>query len=294
MPGPIVGKDRASQFAIAVVPGLVELLQAFQRPRNAFELPPKLRLLCERLNAYDYVRLYQSDNAIANALGLAWFGVDGFKEACAECERMSEPEQSELVDSLLCSIASGEAEALLNVDPVDAKRQLDALGLDEKKAAVMQAHFLVAFLLAAFHNYFAVMVHGAPMTLLVPAAIDGDREAFLKAVHIDRTVLRHHAYFREERERAVVEREADWLRQISYWEAKPALRGRIRYPGLWMLFAVLDGCRCLDVFSHEELLNLCDEAGLDRYQNRIEDVTYLTKRLQAFRKMQRMRGLSMP
>jgi hypothetical protein len=62
-----------------------------------------------------------------------------------------------------------------------------------------------------------------------------------------------------------------------------------------MMFAVLDGLRCLDgVFTHEELLDLCDKARLDRFQNRIEDVNYLTKRLVAFRRAQKLRGLSMP
>jgi len=49
----------------------------------------------------------------------------------------------------------------------------------------------------------------------------------------------------------------------------------------------------LDEFRHEEILNLCDDAGLDRWQNRIEDVNAVTKQLKRYRKYQKTGGVSM-
>ena len=61
-----------------------------------------------------------------------------------------------------------------------------------------------------------------------------------------------------------------------------------------MVFAMLDAAGWLaDGFTHDELLDICDEAGLDRYQNRIEDVNSLTKRIGEYRRWQKVNSLSM-
>jgi len=46
-------------------------------------------------------------------------------------------------------------------------------------------------------------------------------------------------------------------------------------------------------FTHDQILDMCDEAGLDRYQNRIEDANYLTQRLREYRQWQKTGSLSM-
>ena len=70
-------------------------------------------------------------------------------------------------------------------------------------------------------------------------------------------------------------------------EICPPLRSKIRYPGLYMLFGILDAYQWLDNMTHEEILTIVDTAGLDRYQNRVEDVNYLTKRLLEYRRWQK-------
>ena len=54
-----------------------------------------------------------------------------------------------------------------------------------------------------------------------------------------------------------------------------------------MLFGILESFQWLNDLKHEEILDICDEAGLDRYQNRIEDVNYITKRLAEYRRWQK-------
>ena len=61
-----------------------------------------------------------------------------------------------------------------------------------------------------------------------------------------------------------------------------------------MVFACLEASQWLDDFPHAEILDICDEAGLDRYENRIEDVNYLTKRLKDYRRFQKTGAMSMP
>ena len=137
------------------------------------------------------------------------------------------------------------------------------------------------------------MVHGARLTTLVPQAITGDDEAFLKAIQIDRMLLLHYPYFRDRKFRAQNDREMEFLSKISYRESNSPVRGKIQYPALYMLFGILESFRWLDDLKHKEILDICDEAGLDRYQNRIEDINCLTKRLIEYRKWQKTGGVSM-
>jgi hypothetical protein len=60
-----------------------------------------------------------------------------------------------------------------------------------------------------------------------------------------------------------------------------------------MVFGILDLAGWLDEFKHREILDICDAARLDRYENRIEDVNYLTKRFKEYRRWQKSGGLSM-
>ena len=146
---------------------------------------------------------------------------------------------------------------------------------------------------AQIFNTLALMTHGAALTTLVPQAIEGDDEAFLKAVQVDRLLLTHHPYFIARKQRAQDEGDTEFLSALAYRESNPNLKGKIRYPALFMLFGILESVKWLDKLKHDEILDLCDEIGLDRFQNRIEDVNYLTKRLADYRRFQKSGGLSM-
>ncbi len=131
------------------------------------------------------------------------------------------------------------------------------------------------------------------MTSLVPKALSGDDGAFCRAVKIDRNLLAHHPYFIERKQRAQEKGEQEFLRHLSYHDSSPGLKGKIRYPGLYMVFAMLESVNWLDDLAHSEILDICDTAGLERWQNRIDDVNYVTKRLLDYRKGQKLGRLSM-
>lgn len=131
------------------------------------------------------------------------------------------------------------------------------------------------------------------MTSLVPRAMRGDDDAFLKAIQIDRQLLKAHPYFIERYATAFQKGEVEFLNNVSYRLTNPHLRGKILYPGIYVVFAILEVMGWLDDLTHEEILDICDAAGLDRWQNRIEDVNYLTKRLAGYRRYQKTKGVSM-
>jgi hypothetical protein len=91
-------------------------------------------------------------------------------------------------------------------------------------------------------------------------------------------LLTGHPYFRETYARLLTGEDRKFLVDVLTHLNRPPIQGKIHYPALYAVFATLDGFGWLDDFTASEILDICDEAGLDRYQNRIEDENYLIKR----------------
>lgn len=144
----------------------------------------------------------------------------------------------------------------------------------------------IAFFYSFFYNTLSLMVHGQKLTTLVPLALKGDKEAFCKAVQIDRNLLDGHPYFRDTYARLLAGEDKGFLDALLYRIGNPTTRGKIRYPALYMVFTVLESFNWLDGFTASEILDICDEAKLDRFQNRIEDENFLIKRRLEYRRFQ--------
>lgn len=260
---------------------------------GGFLTPTALNFL-ERISAY--VRLYEDEQRLQAALAIGLFGKEGIKALNDETKNLSAEQQQQCVTEL---INLGELDFELPDLPPKPEIQtevndfLDKLTQTERDAVLQRGILLWAGLFGSFFNLISLMVHGEKLTTLVPKAIAGDDNAYLKAAHLDPFLLTHHPYFRERKRIAQTSGEIEFLYKLVRREAGPPLRGRIRYPGLYVLFSCLETLHWLDDFRHAELLDLCDQAGLDRYQNRIEDVNYLTKRLLEYRRFQNSSGLSM-
>lgn len=137
------------------------------------------------------------------------------------------------------------------------------------------------------------MITGELMTSLVPKAIKGDQDAFCKAVKIDRNLIVSHPYFKQRYQEAQAKGERDFLRRISTNQVSPNLIGKIRYPGLYIVFAMLDALKWLNDLTASQILDICDAAQLDRWQNRIEDTVAVNKQLARYRRYQKTGGVSM-
>ena len=109
-------------------------------------------------------------------------------------------------------------------------------------------------------------------------------------MQIDKRILTTIPYFKQRFERGTLEGEQKFSDALAYRLQCPPYKGKIRYKSLWMAFAFLDMVGLLDELKHQEILDLCDEAGIGAHANRIDDVKYLTKRLAEYRAFQK-RGL---
>jgi hypothetical protein len=138
--------------------------------------------------------------------------------------------------------------------------------------------------LAGFFQNVAVMVHGEKLTSLVAQAKAGSDDAFCKAVQIDKRILTTIPYFKQRFDRSTLERDRNFMDALAYRLQCPPYKGKIRHKSLWMAFSFLDLTGLLDTLKHQEILELCDDAGVGGFANRIEDVKHLSKRLADFRR----------
>ncbi len=244
-----------------------------------------------------YMELLEDERRIGVVLGRFLWGEEGHKELDESLAAMSLEEQQAWLNELMSEVVESDTwswiEAMFPDTPekeAAVRRAFEELDEEGKAKASKQSAYFWLFFFSSFHNYLSVMLHGRKLTTLVAQAKEGDEDAFCMAVHIEPRLLRHHPVFCERHLGASV----NFLKRIGNQLGKPILAGRIRYPGLYMIFAMLDAVGWPEGgFTHEELLDICDEAGLDRFQNRIEDTNYLTKRLGEYRRWQKVRGLSM-
>lgn len=267
----------------------MELLRDLQKGGGRISFTSEIAQIQNLLGSY--VLIYDNELKIGRAMFMASLGDEGYKNFTQEIEASSKEEQQEILDDLasvetLNEIAEAMDSFKIPQSPAEwkaARDELAKLPEDERKETEKRGAYFWCFFFSNFFNTLSLMVHGTKMTSLVPRAIAGDDDAFLKAVQIDRMLLLHYPYFRDRKARAQNEGETEFLSKLSYRESNPSLRSKIRYPGLYMLFGILESFRWLDDLGHNEILDLCDDAGLDLYQNRIEDVNYLSKRLGEYR-----------
>lgn len=292
-------KESSLKVAQRLSPHCVEMLRDLQKGGGRISFTPEVAQIQNLVGKY--VLIYDDELKIARAMFLTFFGEEGFKNYTQEIEALSKEEQQEILDGLASVETLDEiAEAMDSIkiphSPAEWKAARDEVANmpeDERKETEKRSVFFWCFFFSNFFNTLSLMVHGTKMTSLVPRAIAGDENAFLKAVQIDRMLLLYHPYFRDRKATAQSEGETEFLAKLSYRESNPPLRGKIRYPGLFMLFGILESIRWLDDLEHVEILDICDGAGLDRFQNRIEDVNCLTKRLGEYRLWKKI-NLSMP
>lgn len=245
-----------------------------------------------------YVTLYDDERKIGCVMMKALLGEEGLKEFFLESAQWSENELSEFTEYAFSDEMEQDLIDLLDLPENDAewKEREEAFysfSEAEKAEATTRDICLFAGVFCQVFNTLSLMTHGVKLTALVPQAMAGSDDAFLKAVQIDRYLLTHHPYFVQRKQEAQDRGEQEFLRKLAYRESNPNLAGKIRYPALFMLFGILESIQWLDELSHDEILDICDEVGLDRYQNRIEDRNYLAKRLINYRNWQKSGGLSM-
>ena len=292
----ILSKESALRIAKKWTPLYAEVYQELKFEGGRVKISGRFAKI--RSNVGSYVQLYDDERKPGVALLLAILGEDGVKALNEDSATWSEHEISAFLEELASDEAQEELVQGLDIPETEAEwikqeQVFEALSEEQKAASIKTGGFLWSGFFAQFFNTLALMTHGATLITLVTKALENDDEAFCKAVQVDRFLLTHHPFFIARKQRAQDEGDTNFLSALAYRENNPNLKGKIRYPALFMLFGVLESLKWLDKLKHEEILDLCDEIGLDRFQNRIEDVTYLTKRLADYRRFQKSSALSM-
>ncbi len=292
--------DKTRQLICAAAPVCLELLRLYQGRGGWITLPPVVAQIRSNLRIEGYVELYDDYRKIGVCVLLAFMEPAEFQDWSGELAALPpEDHQRELsrlieeVDSLDASLDGVFQLPKSEQELARARAEFDSLSPEDQQRSIRFLAFLWSAMLAGFHDTLSVMVHGEGLTSLVPKAIAGDTEAFCKAVQIDRQLYTHHPAFRRRIDAAHAANEEDFLRAVSYRLQTKTSHGRIRYPGLWTVFSILDLFGWLDgSLTAEQILDICDEAGLHRFENRIEDANSLNKKLRLYRKMQKTALLS--
>lgn len=277
-------------------PLLLESFRDFQALDKGWLIwPQQLIQIRKNLQLDYYVNLYEDSKQIDASFYLFLKGEKAIKEENERLNSLNDEEKNNYIANLtqeLMDVDYSELDGLFpdkKTTPEEAeiaKKTFEALPEEEKTEHLKRLSFLYLYLFTSIHNYFSVMVYGEALTSLVPKAVKGNEDAFCKAVNIDRHLLHTHPYFKDRFEKAQTLGHREFLNDVSRSISTPALIGKIQYPGLYIVFAMLQTIGWLHDLTHPEILDICLEARLDRWQKEIYDVNSVTKCLGNYLKMQ--------
>jgi hypothetical protein len=283
----LIDKTSAVDFLRSTIPEWAWLVSKIESEDGHFRFPPFVARAITNLKIHSYPLLYENEAAISLVLFRAFMSQDEIMELNAQLEKQSPEERGKTIRDLIDGLSEFDQVFELPKTPADEKRaqvQFDALSKEDQGETVkLVQHLWMVFLVGFFQNV-SVMVHGEKLTSLVAQAKAGNDDAFCKAVQIDKRILTTIPYFKQRFESAMLEGDQNFTDALAYRLQCPPYKGKIRHKSLWMAFAFLDMVGLLDTLKHQELLDLCDEAGVGGYANRIEDVKHLSKRLADFRR----------
>ena len=277
-----------------------ELVPDLSSPRIWAGFKAHIAERCQALKISDlYVRLYENDEYFTRLLFQYSF-MEQFQKGLMELAE--ETGYSDLVTQQVSTADLERLRAFFNIileelhevvqeiESFDDWERIEADGkhywehihptlpLEEQRQTEKDGQIFFCQFLFGIHNSISVMAYGETLTSLVQRAIGGGADAdtaMCKAVRVDNS-LRQHPEFMARYLLAGGKSESAFLRK--YNNTSPPLTNKIRYPGLYFLLALLDGYGLLDRLTNPQLLDLCDHARLDKWENRIEDEGYLAKR----------------
>lgn len=290
---PKPSKEFATRYIQNLLPEYGWMLSKIDKDGGWINFESWLYKVLDNLKITDYAKHYTDESILPKLLIVALFDIDEFKTTAAELEQASDEERTAFLDDFIISIEQGELDAAwefeipkTQAEEEQARKLFESLNEEERTDACKRGVCFFVFFMINFHNYLAVMVHGRMITQLVAEAIQGDDNALVLAAQIDPSVMQSIPYFWQREAKAYREGDSHFLDKLAYRKRIPPLQGKIRYPLLYLTFAMLDGMNILNNLTCSEILDICDTAGLDRWQNRIEDEGYLAKRLREYRRFQ--------
>lgn len=291
----LIDKSSAAGFLRSTIPEWIWLIAKVESEDGTFRFPPLVGRAIVNLKIENYPLLYEHEAAISLTVFRAFLSQAEIVELNTQLAEQSPEERGQTMRDLVDDLSEFDQAFELPKTPAAEKRaqaQFAAMPKDDQiEAARMAQHLWMGFLTGFFQNV-SVMVHGEKLTSLVAQAKAGNDEALCKAVQIDKRILTTIPYFKQRFERAAMEGDQDFADRLAYRLQCPPYRGKVRHKALYLAFAFLDQVGLLATMKHREILDLCNEAGLDAHANRIDDVKNLSKRLADYRAFQQQ-GLSL-
>lgn len=293
----ILSIDSVVETLRSSIPDAEWFLRQIESEQGWFKFPPYLANTITNLKIESYPKLYASENAIGIMLFKGLMSDDELKEFCAELEAASPNERGEFLVEFTSSLCNGIEQIKIPKTPEEqeiARQKFNSLPEDEQRKAIRISQHFFCYFFASFFQNLSIMVHGEKLTSLVTQAVAGNDEAFAKAVQIDRRILTEYPYFKERFVRAQFDNETDFNDRISYRVQRSPYHGKIRHKTLWLTFSILDLTGHLNDLKHSEILEICDEVGVGGWENRIQEVKHLSKRIGEYREFQKRGGIYTP
>ena len=270
------------------------ILNNYQDPEKWHVLSGWLDRLRAQPTANGYVYLYEDENRILDQL--AQVLTDASEDMSIMNKIDPRAPNRDLIRFLMrFGTPEGVDQKLIkSVLPCDMNSlqvELKAFGqftVEEKREAAELGALFSTAVFVLFHQILSVTVHGAKMTVLVPKALAGDEDAFLKAIHIDRGLLTAHPKFAERYQSAIREGNTELRNKIAYRLTSPPTKGETKSPLMFAVLAMLDSIGWLDNLTHVEVLGVYIQAGGNN-----GDESTVAKALKRYRRYQNTGGVSM-
>ena len=286
----LISKQSAATLLRSLVPECEWLLRQIESEQGWFRFPPQLSAAIKNLKLENYPLIYENENAIAYAFLRGLLPEDELIELSSHLESASLDERGEFLDQMMTTLSSGFEGAkwpMSDEEIIRQKRIYDSWSLEERRENVRSAQFLLIGFLSSFYQCLSVMVHGEKLSALIAQAKAGNDDAFVKAVQIDRRILNSIPYFQDRYAFAQDQGDINFFDRLAYRLKTAPYVGKIRFKSLWLSFSLLDQVGLLRTLPHSEILDICDDAGVGGFKNRIEDVKSLRKRLADYYKFQK-------
>lgn len=272
-----IAKEDLKKIITALLPELFEVYDSIKTASHWTRLYENFRNLLKQYNIQNYVDVYVDERRIYSAIMRGLFSQGELAQVEQEIQAGTAEKGSSYYSGVVAELFEGGPGSDVGDEPA-------------AQLTPEQQQLILGGFIPLFFNLVSVMTHGEMLTSLVPKALAGDEEAYCKAVCIDKFLLDLHQEFAAIHINSMDE---DFLQKVSRSKSKPPTTGRVKHAGVFLVFALLEMFDFLGSMKHSEILDLCDEVGLNRYQNRIEDENALTKCLLRYRRYQKTGGVSM-
>lgn len=290
------------QFIVNMATEYRALVPDLDNPKVWIPLKARFAERCHALKINDYIALYEHpEKFIPLALKISFLAdfkevitqvatERGYEDLLSQSIENADPERAkafiEIVIEATMTWVVEVDEILDNNDTASIedywKNIHPTLNIEEQRKVEADTQVFACVFLYGFHNAVSTMAYGESLSSLVQRALSDDLEAdvaMCKAVRVD-NALRQHPRFMERYLRATNESDSSFINRYNLTSSP--LTNKIRFPGLYFLLSLLDGFGILGKLTNPQILYLCDHAKLDRWENRIEDAGYLSKRRSAF------------